>query len=172
MTVASEVLFAWNALEPEAAATEILPCCGSIRWANELVQTRPVGDEMELFECSDAIWRALSPADWDEAFRSHPKIGESKAETTTPQSAAWSRDEQEGLATSGVDIRSAIREANRTYELRFGRIYIVCAAGRSAEEMLADLERRLQNDAERELLEAVEQQRQITQLRLRKWLKL
>ena len=172
MKTRHEVLSIWNALDGESAAAEILPCCGSTRWARELAHTRPIGSEAEFFERSDAIWQALSTADWDEAFRSHPRIGERKVQTVSPQSAAWSCTEQSGLARSDTDIRTALRQGNRAYEQRFGRIYIVCATGKSAEEMLADLECRLQNDVDTELLEAVEQQRQITRLRLRKWLKL
>ena len=172
MTIASEVLSAWNRLDDGSAIARVLPCCGSTRWARELVEARPIGNETELLERSDAIWKSLSPADWHEAFRSHPKIGEKKAETATPQSAEWSRDEQSGIAASSTEIRIALERGNRLYEERFGRIFIVCATGRSAEEILADLERRLRNDADAELFEAVEQQRQITRLRLRKWLDL
>jgi len=168
MTATSKILSDWNGLDIESAASEILPCCGSTRWARELAQTRPVVSDAELFERSDAVWRALSPADWAEAFRSHPRIGEKAAEKS--QSAAWSPGEQSGLATSSDEVRAALERGNRAYDQRFGRIYIVCATGKSAEEMLADLERRLRNDAGAELLEAVEQQRQITRLRLRKWL--
>jgi len=168
MTVTNKVLSDWNGLDIESAVTDVLPCCGSTRWARELAQTRPVVSDAELFERSDAVWRALSPADWDEAFRSHPRIGEKAAEKS--QSATWSRGEQSGLAASSDEVRAALERGNRAYEQRFGRIYIVCATGKSAEEMLADLERRLRNDAGAELLEAVDQQRQITRLRLRKWL--
>ena len=168
MTATSKILSDWNGLDIESAASEILPCCGSTRWARELAQTRPVVSDAELFERSDAVWRALSTADWDEAFRSHPRIGEKAGEKS--QSATWSRGEQSGLAASSDEIGAALERGNRAYEHRFGRIYIVCATGKSAEEILADLERRLRNDAGAELLEAVEQQRQITRLRLRKWL--
>jgi 2-oxo-4-hydroxy-4-carboxy-5-ureidoimidazoline decarboxylase len=137
-----------------------------------LARARPIADETELLERSDAIWQSLSSVDWDEAFRSHPKIGEEKTYTATPQSAEWSRSEQSGVSASSVDTRVALERGNRIYEQRFGRILIICATGRSAEDILANLERRLKNDAEAELLEAVEQQRQITRLRLRKWLDL
>jgi 2-oxo-4-hydroxy-4-carboxy-5-ureidoimidazoline decarboxylase len=171
MTAASDVLFEWNKLNEKSAAAKVLPCCGSSRWAYELARARPITNAAELLERSDAIWQSLSWEDWDEAFSSHPKIGELKAEAaTTQQSIDWSRREQHGIAASGQELRVLLANGNHLYEQRFGRIFIVCATGKSIEDILADLERRLKNDAEGELLEAVEQQRQITRLRLRKWL--
>jgi 2-oxo-4-hydroxy-4-carboxy-5-ureidoimidazoline decarboxylase len=173
MTTASEVLFEWNEMDEESAIAKVLPSCGSNRWAYKLARARPIANEAELLERSDVIWQSLSLEDWDEAFRSHPKIGERKAvAATTQQSVEWSRGEQLGISTSGPELRVALADANRLYEQSFGRIFIVCATGKSTEEILADLDRRLKNDAETELIEAVEQQRQITRLRLRKWLDL
>jgi 2-oxo-4-hydroxy-4-carboxy-5-ureidoimidazoline decarboxylase len=167
------ILDRWNVLAPAEAAAEILPCCGSSQWANILTQQRPFADAALLFAASDQVWAQLDPADWNEAFRSHPRIGEKKApESATLRSAQWSGREQAGVVTAGVDVQEQLKRANAAYEARFGRIYIVCATGKSAEEMLAILERRLDNNDEAELHEAVEQQRQITQLRLRKWLRL
>jgi 2-oxo-4-hydroxy-4-carboxy-5-ureidoimidazoline decarboxylase len=172
MTIVNETLADWNKLDPASAVASILPCCGSARWARELVETRPINTETELLERSDAIWNALSPDDWDEAFRSHPRIGERKAAAATAQSSKWSSAEQGGVVSSTSEILAALEQGNRRYEQRFGRIYIVCATGKSAEEMLADLQRRLHNEVEAELQEAAEQQRRITRLRLRKWLDL
>ena len=169
----SEVLVRWNALTTEEAAKEILSCCGSQRWAYALARLRPFADAGTLLAQSDEIWWQLDPADWDEAFSSHPRIGEKKApESATAKSADWSSQEQRGIAKLSEDIRDQLRQANQLYEQRFGRIYIVCATGKSAEEMLAILYRRLDNDEASELREAAEQQRQIMQLRLRKWLQL
>lgn len=167
------VLTRWNNLAVLEAASEILPCCGSERWAHALSRLRPFTDEAVLLAQSDEIWAQLDALDWDEALSSHPRIGENKFPVSaTAQSAAWSSQEQSGVAESGEDIQQQLKRANEEYERRFGRIYIVCATGKSAEEMLLTLFRRLQNDEATELLEAAEQQRQITQLRLRKWLKL
>ena len=167
------VLARWNELAPLEAAHEILPCCGSQRWAHALVRMRPFQNAAALLARSGEIWEQLDPADWDEAFSSHPRIGEKKAPVSAmAQSAAWSSQEQSGVAQSAEDVQQRLKEANEEYEQRFGRIYIVCATGKSAEEMLAILFRRLQNDEASELREAAEQQRQITQLRLRKWLEL
>jgi 2-oxo-4-hydroxy-4-carboxy-5-ureidoimidazoline decarboxylase len=115
------------------------------------------------------VWRSLSPADWLQAFDSHPRIGEQKAKAATAQSLTWSSGEQSAAQLTG-DVQAKLAEANRIYEERFGRIFIVCASGKSAAEMLAILNARLANDPATELHEAAEQQRQITQIRLRKWL--
>jgi len=167
------ILQSWNALDTFSAESEILSCCGSRAWAQELVALRPYDAHEDLLRMSDEVWSRLDVADWDEAFRSHPRIGEHKASSSaTPQSAQWSSQEQSSAAKSDAATQDALKQGNTAYEARFGRIYIVCATGKSAEEMLAILERRLQNGDADELREAAEQQRQITQLRLRKWLQL
>jgi OHCU decarboxylase len=167
----SPVLARWNALPDMEAAEAIVPCCGSQRWAREMVRQRPFGSVAELVEASDRVWRGLGAEDWDEAFRSHPRIGERKAPAAaTKRSAAWSRQEQDGVRAHDTMALAELARRNTEYEARFGRVFLVCATGKSAAEMLAILARRLGNDAESELREAAEQQRQITQLRLRKWL--
>ncbi len=109
-----------------------------------------------------------------EAFACHPRIGESVADTsggTVPgNSAMWSRQEQSRVQVADDAVRRAIAEGNMRYERQIGFTYIVCATGKDAEEMLAILEHRLSNDRATEIMEAAEQQRQITQLRLKKWL--
>ena len=90
--------------------------------------------------------------------------------TATPESLNWSSQEQSAAMSPDEAVKEALAEANRRYQEKFGRIFIVCASGRSAAEILAILERRMQNSADVELREAAEQQRQITQLRLRRWL--
>jgi OHCU decarboxylase len=168
---AANVLARWNSLQPEKAAEEILPCCGSKTWAREMATRRPILGEAALLAACDEVWKNLSDADWLEAFRSHPRIGDSHAPASAPpQSAAWSGEEQRKVGAATDDIKSALAEGNRAYERKFNRIFIVCAAGKSAPEILAILERRLRNDEATELLEAAEQQRQIAHLRLKKWL--
>ena len=167
------VLPRWNELAAEAAAQEILPCCGSRAWAQGLAARRPFTAEERLFEASDAVWAGLAEDDWREAFDSHPRIGQQHSRTATAESLAWSSEEQGAAMSSGSNqeaAKLALAEGNRQYEERFRRIFIVCAAGRSASEILAILNARMQNDAATEMLEAAEQQRQITQLRLRRWL--
>ncbi len=167
----SPKLARWNALPEMEAAEEILPCCGSQQWARELARLRPFGTGAELFEASDHVWWNLSYEDWEEAFRSHPRIGKRKAPVAaTAQSAAWSGQEQAGIQTQDAAVLVELAELNADYETRFGRVFLVCAIGKSAAEMMEILKKRLDNDAETELREATLQQAQITQLRLRRWL--
>ena len=106
-----------------------------------------------------------------EAFRSHPRIGESCAShSASDQSATWSAQEQQTVAVAGDAVKIALAEANQEYEQRFRHIFIVCATGKSAPEILEILRRRLRNDGPTELREAAAQQGQITRIRLTKWL--
>jgi 2-oxo-4-hydroxy-4-carboxy-5-ureidoimidazoline decarboxylase len=165
------VLERWNPLSREDAEKEILPCCGSTAWARELANRRPLENEDFLLAASEEIWRGLRPSDWVEAFSKHPRIGEREVPPAAPgQSAAWSEQEQQSVGTAVESMREAMAEANREYERRFGRIFIVCATGKLAPEMLDILLRRLHNDEATELQEAAEEQRKITNLRLKKWL--
>jgi 2-oxo-4-hydroxy-4-carboxy-5-ureidoimidazoline decarboxylase len=167
----SNILASWNAAPPAAAATQILPCCGSWAWALKMAAQRPFRDEASLAAASDENWRDLTESDWMEAFRSHPRIGESsKPGSSAAQPAAWAVQEQKKAGEADETVKIALAEGNRDYEEKFGRIFIVCATGRSASEILKILQRRLQNDAATELQEAAEAQRQITLIRLRKWL--
>jgi len=167
----SGVLARWNGLQSEEAAEEILPCCGSMAWAYAMVARRPIRDESSLLAASDEVWGNLPESDWMQAFCSHPRIGDSPPPaSTSARSAAWSGEEQRAVGTSAEDVKIALAEGNRAYEQRFHRIFIVCATGKSASEVLETLRRRLRSDETTELHEAVEQQRQIAQLRLKKWL--
>jgi 2-oxo-4-hydroxy-4-carboxy-5-ureidoimidazoline decarboxylase len=167
----NKVLARWNSLGPDEAAREALSCCGSQAWAVALAARRPIADEASLLETSSSIWLALPERSWQEAFDSHPRIGQKHAQTrATEESLRWSAQEQRTAFSSGEAIKLALEEANRRYEQKFGRIFIVCANGKTAAEILATLEARLQNDPSTELREAAEQQRQITQLRLHRWL--
>jgi 2-oxo-4-hydroxy-4-carboxy-5-ureidoimidazoline decarboxylase len=167
----SGVLARWNSMPRGKAVEEILPCCGSRAWARAMAARRPIRTAVDLLAACDAIWKDLPVSDWIEAFQSHPRIGESKAPSAaSAQSTAWSSTEQQKVGTAGDAVKAALAEGNRAYEQRFGRILIVCATGKSAQEILEILERRLRNDDRTELLEAAEQQRQIAHLRLKKWL--
>jgi len=166
------VLERWNFLPSAVAANEILPCCGSSAWANKIVARRPLTNEAALLAAADEIWGRLAESDWLEAFRSHPRIGESvAAKGEAPESAAWSAQEQQDVVNADEAARLALAEGNREYEHKFNRIFIVCATGKSPEDILKDLERRLKSDEATELREEAEQQRQIMQIRLRKWLR-
>jgi 2-oxo-4-hydroxy-4-carboxy-5-ureidoimidazoline decarboxylase len=172
----SVLLARWNSLPAEAAVKEILPCCGSKAWASAMAKRRPFPDVTTLLAVSDETWSNLTAADWMEAFRSHPRIGESRsaqsasAESGSDRSETWSAVEQRNVAAAGDAVKIALAEANQEYEQKFHHIFIVCAAGKSAPEILEILRRRLRNDEPTELREAAEQQRQITHLRVKKWL--
>jgi len=167
----SGVLARWNRLLPDEAALEILDCCGSSEWSRQLAAGRPFEDELSLITASDGVWNCLPPPDWLEALSKHPRIGEQKApQAASAQSAAWSAEEQQDVTSAAEAIQSALADTNREYEQRFGRVFIVCATGKSAGEMLDILRRRLRNDDATELREAAEEQRKITNLRLKKWL--
>jgi 2-oxo-4-hydroxy-4-carboxy-5-ureidoimidazoline decarboxylase len=166
-----DVLVRWNALQSDKAEADILSCCGSKAWARAMAARRPILNEAALLAACDEVWRNLPESDWIEAFRSHPRIGESHSPASTPaRSAVWSGEEQQKVGTAASDTKAALAAGNRFYEQRFHRIFIVCATGKSAAEILAILQRRLLNDEAAELQEAAEQQRQIAHLRLKKWL--
>jgi 2-oxo-4-hydroxy-4-carboxy-5-ureidoimidazoline decarboxylase len=171
MTADNSVLAEWNGRSPEAAAEAILPCNGSSVWATLMASHRPFDSPEAVFAMADTVWASLPESDWHEAFDSHPRIGEKKAKAATAKSLDWSGGEQ-AAAKLDEQTQAELAEANREYEAKFGRIFLVCATGKSATEMLGILRRRLKNDAKTELQEAAEQQRQITQLRLRKWLQI
>jgi 2-oxo-4-hydroxy-4-carboxy-5-ureidoimidazoline decarboxylase len=167
----SKVLDRWNQLPPEQAAREVLDCCGSVQWSRVLTARRPLTSEAALIAASDETWSSLPVPDWLEAFSKHPRIGERKApESASAQSATWSSQEQEKTADAPSAIQSELAARNREYESRFNRVFIICAAGRSADEILEVLHRRLYSDDATELREAAEEQRKITNLRLRRWL--
>jgi OHCU decarboxylase len=166
-----KVLARWNGLQPDKAAEEILPCCGSKAWAGGMTTRRPVLNEEALLAACDEVWRNLPESDWLEAFCSHPRIGDSHAPVSAPpQSAAWSSAEQQKVGAAGEDVKTALAAGNREYEQKFNRIFIVCATGKSVPQILEILQRRLLNGERTELHEAAEQQRQIAHLRLKKWL--
>ncbi len=170
-TIMHKVLARWNSLDPVTAAREALPCCGSQAWAVALASSRPIPDEASLIEASTGIWLALPKEAWQEAFDSHPRIGERHAQShATEESLRWSAQEQRAALSEDEAARLSLEEANRRYEEKFGRIFIVCATGKASTEILAILEARMKNDAATEFREAAEQQRQITQLRLHRWL--
>jgi OHCU decarboxylase len=166
----SAVLKRWNLLPMQQAAEEILPCCGSTAWAGGMASQRPLADEASLLSASDEVWRNLTKTDWLEAFASHPRIGESGKASSPAKSSQWSTREQEKVAAGEDAVKRALADGNAEYERRFGRIFIVCATGKSGPEILEILRRRLANDEDAEIHEAAEQQRMITHIRLRKWL--
>ena len=136
-----------------------------------MVEARPFEEVGGLLLTAERIWKELGAGDWLEAFAAHPKIGAKKAAPAQQaRSAEWSKGEQAGMDATTDTVREDLAEANRAYEKRHGHIYIVCATGRSAGEMLDICRERLGNTAETELSIAAEEQRKITEIRLRKLL--
>ncbi|MGB6727238.1 MAG: 2-oxo-4-hydroxy-4-carboxy-5-ureidoimidazoline decarboxylase [Terracidiphilus sp.] len=163
-------LAAWNAADEATALESMMACCGARRWAAAMIALRPIESPEELNVAASQIWSTMEVPDWMEAFACHPRIGERKVAPATAKSKQWSKQEQSSAAGADARVLARLAEGNAEYEEHFGFTFIVCATGKSAEEMLAILEQRLKSDRETELREAAEQQRQITEIRLRKWL--
>ncbi len=139
---------AWlNSLPAEEAARELLQCCGSRRWAEQMRTSRPYPRLDTLLTRAGEIWWALKPDDWLEAFRSHPKIGEKKAAApVSTQSKEWSGQEQAGVSNASRETVDSLASLNRDYEEKFGFIFIICATGKTSDEMLAALRERLRHE--------------------------
>jgi OHCU decarboxylase len=161
-------LATFNALPPVVAAAELFACCGSPRWAAAVAALAPFRDLDHLREAADEAWWALDEADWLEAFAAHPRIGERA--TGGGAHAGWSAEEQSAAQRAEQAVRDEIARGNAEYEERFGHVFLICASGRSGEEILAELRRRLRNDPETELRIAAEEQVKITRLRLERLL--
>ena len=150
-------------------ADELRTCCGSTTWANALAAKQPFASLGALIAASDTAWNSTTESDWLEAFQSHPRIGESHAKRE--QSAAakvWSSSEQAKLSDAHAATRAELKSINDSYEKKFGFIYIVCATGKSIDEMLVIAKARMIHDRDTELRCAAEEQRKITNLRLEK----
>jgi 2-oxo-4-hydroxy-4-carboxy-5-ureidoimidazoline decarboxylase len=138
-------------------------CCGSIAWVRKMMAIFPVKDEAHLMEAATMYWHECAPVDWLEAFYHHPKIG---AATNDKQAA----EEQAAIAHTTDSVLYRLEEGNRLYQDKFGYIFIVCATGKSAEEMLALLEERLLHTPSEEIKIAMGEQDKITRIRLKKLL--
>jgi OHCU decarboxylase len=151
----------FNRLSDEEAASELLAVCHSRRWAKEVAAGRPYADLAALQRAADEVWLGLGPEDWLEAFAAHPRIGEGGG-----ASADWSRQEQAGVGGAGPEVQDRLARGNAEYEARFGYVFLISAAGRDAEEILAALTERLGNDPATELRVAADEHRRITRVRL------
>lgn len=158
-----------NTLDDEQAIAALLRCCGCSRWARLMASARPFADARAMTEAADRIWASLGAPDYLEAFAAHPKI-ESGRSGGSGLSDSWSDDEQAGVRRASADVQQRLADANLEYEARFGYIFIVCASGKTAAEMLALLEARLHHPPDEELAIAADEQRKITRLRLQKLL--
>jgi OHCU decarboxylase len=150
-----------NGLPEDAARTALARCCASPQWVNRMLAGRPYTSDPQLYTAAEREWWALDRRDWLEAFVAHPRIGQRSTD-------AWASGEQSAVTGAGADLHQALREQNGAYERRFGHVYLVCATGRGAAELLADLTARLGNDPDTELRVAAGEQAKITRLRLEK----
>lgn len=147
-----------NALPADHAAAELRRCCAAPQWVDRVAHARPYETLASLLASADAAWNDLDPEQWQLAFAAHPRIGE--------RAGGWPGGEQSGVRDAERQVLDALAEGNREYEGRFGQVFLIDAAGRGADEMLAALRRRLGNDRETETRAAAEEQRKITTNRL------
>lgn len=158
-----------NQLPQTERETELQKCCGSSTWVKNLSALFPVYSLEELVEQSDEIWSDCNEADAREAFSHHPKIGDlSSLKEKFAATSQWAEGEQQGVQHANAQVLEAFVENNQAYEDKFGYIFIICATGKLAEEMLSLLTLRLLNNPENELSIAMEEQNKITRLRLKK----
>ncbi|MGZ4470344.1 MAG: 2-oxo-4-hydroxy-4-carboxy-5-ureidoimidazoline decarboxylase [Nocardioidaceae bacterium] len=155
----------FNAAPADEVTAALLACCAVPGWAAAIAEGRPYADAPALLARADQAARRLTPAEVDLALAAHPRIGERPA--GADPGAAWSRQEQAAVDRDDETAR-ALAEGNRAYEDRFGRVYLVCASGRSGAELLADLRRRLGNDDATEAAVVADELRKIALLRLGK----
>ena len=165
---AEDALRSFNASPDDEADRLLHACCASSTWVRRVRAGRPYATAEQLLDTADGAVRELTPADVDEALAAHPRIGD-RAEGGSTE-ARWSRQEQASVSDADAATRERLRELNVAYEQRFDRVFLVRAAGRTPAQLLAELERRLGNDPEREQREVVEQLAQITRLRVEKLL--
>jgi OHCU decarboxylase len=161
----TDTLASFNRLSQREAERRLLACCGSRAWASAVASRRPFADLASLMATADVEWANLKPSDWLEAFGAHPRIGESGG-----GSPASSNREQKGVMSAREETLALLAEGNRLYEERFRHVFLISAAGRSAEDVVVALRLRIENDPATELNVAAEEQRKITRLRLKSML--
>ena len=160
-----------NQLSPDQLKVALTNCCGSSVWVDRMVSLLPFENRDQLFGKAEIIWEGCSEADWREAFTHHPKIGNiDSLRAKFAGTKAWAAGEQSGVESATQQVLEELAEGNRLYEEKFGYIFIICATGKSAGEMLDSLNARLPNSPETEIEIAMQEQQKITRLRLEKLL--
>lgn len=154
---------ALNQLDAASLRQLLFACCGSNSWMEKMLGRFPVADISTLLAAAAETWQTCGPGDGLEAFSRHPRIGAKTADATATA-------EQAGTKNAPASILDALARGNKAYEEKFGYIYIVCATGLSASEMLELLETRLGNTPEKEIKIAMDEQGKITRIRLEKLL--
>jgi 2-oxo-4-hydroxy-4-carboxy-5-ureidoimidazoline decarboxylase len=153
-----------NGLPAAKAEEELLKCCGSQRWARTVAARRPFKSKDDLQTIAEQEWWKLKYPDWLEAFSHHPRIGE------RAKAQGFAKQEQAGTSGASDNTLLSLESLNRLYEEKFGFVFLIFATGKTADEMLGSLQRRLQNGRDVELKNAVGEQAKITRLRLEKLL--
>lgn len=160
-----------NILPKEELIKALTNCCGSSNWVNKMLTVFPIDDLVELIEDAEEKWYECGEEDWLEAFTHHPKIGDIKSlQKKFASTATWAAGEQSGANAASQQVLLDLAKGNDDYEQKFGFIFIVCATGKSAEEMLQLLQERLPNNRSEEILIAADEQNKITKLRIEKLL--
>jgi 2-oxo-4-hydroxy-4-carboxy-5-ureidoimidazoline decarboxylase len=161
----------FDAAPEEELRDRLRSCCAAEAWVEAMAVGRPYRSEAALYAASDRATAALDATGLEQALAGHPPIGDSApAHGGDGRSAAWSRGEQAGVATADADVLAELAAANAAYERRFGHVYLVCASGRSAAELLAVCQARLDNDPETERGVVLTELAKINRLRLGKML--
>ena len=156
-------------LDDDKKSELLTQCCGSSNWVKKMVASPWAEDLVDLEVIAEESWWACTPDDWKEAFEHHPKIGDRNSlKKKFANTAGWAANEQAGVNTAADEVIVALAKGNEEYEKKFGFIFIVCATGKSAEEMLQILQSRLPNNIDEELEVAAEEQLKITKIRLAK----
>lgn len=158
-----------DAASSDEAASTLMRCCGSTRWAKGMVAARPFRTAERLFEAAESAWSKTGPEDWREAFSHHPRIGDmDRLRERFARTADWSTQEQGGLSGASDEVLRTLADANREYEARFGFIFLICATGKTAQQFLEALRARLHHAPDEELKIAAAEQAKITRIRLEK----
>ncbi len=160
-----------NRMANDVAVEHFLRCCGSSQWAKRMAESRPYANQSAVLDTADRVWRKLPHTDWLEAFTAHPRIGDvNSLRKKFENTKAWASGEQSGVDFAAESVLQGLADGNRKYEEKNGFIFIVCATGKSAAEMLALLKARLPNSREQEIQNAADEQMKITRIRIDKWL--
>lgn len=160
-----------NQLDHEAATNAFMQCCTALSWVEKMVTSRPYSDVTQLSQVADRHWQGLAEKDYLEAFDGHPKIGDvDSLRAKYANTKALASGEQSSVQHASDRVIEALAQGNETYQHKFGFIFIVCATGKSAEQMLHLLQSRLPNEREVELANAAQEQRKIFHIRLEKLL--
>ena len=147
-------------------------CCGATNWVKRIIASRPIDSKGALLKVAEEIWFSLKSEDWLEAFTHHPKIGDIESlREKFHNTKSISENEQSGVNDASENTLKNLAKSNQLYEDKFGFIFIVCATGKSADQMLTLIKMRLNNNIETEMQNAAKEQNKITQLRLEKLLK-